>query len=367
LTRYFVVVLAVAALTTSVVSAVDFMPVESLKAGMKGVGRTVFKGTEIEDFDVEVVGVLKNARPRSDLILLKLVGGPLEESGIISGMSGSPVYIDGKLLGALAYALGTFPKEAVAAAVPIGEIVSRGAYSGLGMEYPWEGTAKDAMPISVPLVFSGFEPQSISWVSDRLEGFGLAPVVGGGAGEAASAPLLPGSVLAVKFVEGDLDMSAVGTLTYVDGKDFYGFGHPLLHLGKVELPAAGGYVHAIYKSSMSSNKIVSATKSAGVILEDRASGVSGKLGGKAEMMPLAITVRHGEAREQYKMNVMLHELFTPLLAASAAMSCANNLGARAGETMVDRICRQLRHEEHGDRFHGTIGFHYRERLREDLL
>ena len=319
----------------SAVSAVEFMPVEGVKTGMKGVGRTVFKGTAVEDFDVEVVGVLKNARPSSDLILLKLVGGPLEESGVISGMSGSPVYIDGKLVGALAYALGTFPKEAVAAAVPIAEVIRSEAPPGVGMEYPRQGSAMDVIPISIPLVFSGFESQSIRWASEQLGGFGLEPMVGGGGGEGDGAPLVPGSVLSVKLVEGDLDMSAIGTLTHVDGDNFYGFGHPLLHLGKVELPAAGGYVHAIYKSSMSSNKIVSATKSVGAVLEDRASGVSGRLGARPEMMPIEVTVRLGDLKEQHKMNVMLHELLTPLLAASTVMSCANNLGARAGETMVE--------------------------------
>jgi hypothetical protein len=311
------------------------MPVDDLKPGMKGVGKTVFKGTKVEDFEVEIVGVLKNARPRSDLILLKLVGGPLEESGVISGMSGSPVYVEGKLVGALAYALGTFPKEAVAAAIPIKQMLSLELQSGIGMKYPGDGTLKDIIPISVPLVFSGFDQRSIEWASEQLTGFGLAPMAGGGGGDADDAPLVPGSVLSVKFVEGDLDMSAVGTLTHVDGDRFYGFGHPLLHMGKVELPAAGGYVHTVYKSSMSSNKIVSATRSMGAIVEDRASGVSGVLGAEADMMPLAVTVRHGKSTTEYNMKVMLHELFTPLLVASAVMSCANNSGARAGETMVE--------------------------------
>ncbi len=315
-------------------SSVDFMPVDELRPGMKGVGKTVFSGAEVEEFEVQVLGVLKNARPKSDLILLRLGGGPLEESGVITGMSGSPVYIDGKLVGALAYALGTFPKEPVAAAVPIEEIVRSQGCGAVDMGFERSQEYGDIIPIATPVVFSGFEPQTREWLAQRLQGFGFIPVAGGGSGEADPGPLMPGSVISVKFVEGDLDMSAFGTVTHLDGDRFYALGHPLFHFGKIELPVGGGYVHTIYKSSMSSNKIVSSTGRVGALFQDRASGVSGNLGATAEMMPLDISVDCGGVTTKYSVHVMLHELLTPLLAAGTVMNCVGSLGALAGESTL---------------------------------
>jgi hypothetical protein len=313
---------------------VDFMPVDELRPGMKGVGKTVFSGAEVEDFEVQIIGVLKNARPKSDLILLKLGGGPLEESGVITGMSGSPIYIDGKLVGALAYALGTFPKEPVAAAVPIEEMVKSQGCGTADIGFERSQKYGDIIPIATPVVFSGFEPQAREWLAQRLHGFGLTPVAGGGSGETNPGPLVPGSVISVKFVDGDLDMSAFGTVTYLDGDRFYALGHPLFHLGAIELPVGGGYVHTIYKSSMSSNKIVSSTGPVGALLQDRASGVSGSLGATAGMMPLEISVDCGGKTAKYSVRVMLHELLTPLLAAGTVMNCVSSLGALAGESTL---------------------------------
>lgn len=319
--------------------SVQFMPVEDLKPGMKGVGKTVFQGTEVENFEVEVIGVVKNVRPNSDLILVKLSGGPLEESGMIAGMSGSPIYINGKLLGALAYGLGVFPKEPVGAVVPIKEILSAGTRGSVGMELPRLESYGNIVPVGTPVVFSGFDPRTIHWLGPRLEEFGFTPMAGGGGGDTESARLVPGSVLAVKLLDGDFDLSAVGTLTYLDGDRFYAWGHQLFLSGRTELPAAGGYVHTIFKGSMSSNKIVSPTKVLGAVLEDRLSGVSGSLKARPRMLPLSISVNSGGSVSNYNINVILNELLTPLLSATAVMNSVMMTGSRLGEVTIDALIR----------------------------
>ncbi len=314
---------------------VEFMPVDDLRPGMKGIGKTVFHGTEVKDFDVEVVGVLKNARPKSDLILLELSGGPLEESGVIAGMSGSPVYVDGKLVGAIAYALGIFQKKPLAAAVPIEEILSSKDFGAVGMGRPRFESFGDITPIATPVVFSGFDPRATRWSASPLEQFGLIPVAGGGKRGGESSPLIPGSVLAIRLLDGDFEMSAIGTLTHLEGNKFYAWGHPMFHTGKTELPATGGYVHTILKSSMTSYKIASATEGLGAVLEDRFSGISGSLDARAKVLPLNITVDSDEGVSDYKINVILNRALTPSLFAIAVMNSAMVSGNIRGELTIN--------------------------------
>jgi hypothetical protein len=321
-------------LTCGTAHSIEFMPVEDIKPGMKGIGKTVFHGTEVEDFDVEVMGILKNARPKSDLILVKLSGGPLEESGLIAGMSGSPVYIGGKLVGAIALSLGSFSKEPVGAAVPIGEMLAPQDLGALGMESPQARSEHSITPIATPVVCAGFDSRTIDWLAPCISKFGLVPMAGGGGGRAASAPPVPGSVLAVKLVEGDFDMSAVGTLTYIDGNKFYAWGHQMFQLGATELPASGGYVYAVYKSSMSSFKIASSTDDLGAVLQDRTTGVSGRLGATAKTLPLNLSVTQGKTTSNYRMNVILSEMITPSLLASAVMNSVLSSGSLLGETTI---------------------------------
>lgn len=322
-------------LASTRVAPVEFMPVADLKPGMKGIGKTVFHGTEVQDFDIEVKGILKNARPKSDLILLQLSGGPLEESGVIAGMSGSPVYVDGKLVGALAFALGTFPKEPLAAAIPIEDILTPEDFGAVGMQLPRSESFGDITPIATPVVFSGFYPRTIQWSAPHLEQFGLIPVVGGGGGGGKSTPLKPGSVLAVKLLDGDLEMSAIGTLTHIEGNKFYAWGHPLFLTGKTELPATGGYVHTIYKSSMSSFKIASTTKGLGTVLEDGFSGISGSLDATAKTLPVSISVTSGNRTYDYQIKIVLNERLTPSLFATAVMNCAIVNGNIRGELTIN--------------------------------
>ena len=329
------VLLMVPFLASAGATPVEFMPVADLKPGMKGVGKTVFHGTEVEDFDIEVIGVLKNARPKSDLILLELSGGPLAESGVIAGMSGSPVYIDGKLVGAIAYALGIFQKRPLAAAVPIEEILSPKDFGAVGMSRPRFEPFGDITPIATPVVFSGFDPRATRWSASRLEEFGFIPVAGGGRGGEESTPLKPGSVLAVKLLDGDLEVSAIGTLTHLEGSKFYAWGHPMFQSGKTELPATGGYVHTILKSSMSSYKIASTTERLGAVLQDGSSGISGSLDARARMLPVSISVNSDNGISDYKINMILNRALTPSLFAMAVMNCAMVSGNIRGELTIN--------------------------------
>ena len=279
-----------------------FMGVEEITPGMKGIGKTVFRGGEVEEFGVEIIGVLKGARVKGDIILARLSGGPLEKTGIISGMSGSPVYIDSKLIGAVAYRWGTFAKEPLCGITPISEMldVARGEGSLRGEIPPskdWTTIPEQGLAaIESPLISSGLDERTVSYVEPRFRRFGLFPVMGGESAEGIPTPktLQPGSSLGIQFIRGDLSLSAMGTLTHVDGERVLAFGHPITFSGSTELPMITGWVHGLLPSQLFSFKIFSSTEIVGTIEEDRMGGTSGTLGRLPQLLPLELTI-DGEA------------------------------------------------------------------------
>jgi len=326
-----------------------FMPVDQVKPGMVGVGKTVFSGTRIEEFGVEILGVLKKARPHGDIILARFSGGPLEKTGLIQGMSGSPVYIDGKLIGAQAFGW-SFSTEPIGGITPIGEMLAlwqqmesqpgteRGALEA--PDYPWEmgesvGGAfplKDAgneylqlasaqgsalVPLKTPVMLTGFDGRVVDQMAPVFERYGLVPIQTGSLAdeETEDLPLEPGTSLAVQLVRGDVNISAIGTLTYRDGDRIMGFGHPLFSAGAVDFPMTAAHVHSILASQMISFKLASTTKPMGVLRQDRRAGVAGIIGQAPLLIPIHLSIhsQNDDEVESFFFEIIDDKFFSPNL------------------------------------------------------
>jgi len=349
------------------VSAEDrFMFVDEVKPGMKGYGLTVFSGTTIERFDVEILSVVYNVSPRSDLILARISGGPIAVSGVIAGMSGSPVYIDGRIIGALAYSW-PFSKEAIAGITPIREMLDIFKFerageqktitrTGASGQKGWAETAnyKVALPvinseyatmkpIMTPMVFSGFSPEAIEFFKPQLEGYGVVPVIGGSFAEHLSGlevPFEEGSAIGVQLVRGDLSASAIGTVTLNDNGKILAFGHPFMLSGPIDLPMTTAYVHTVLSSMVVSSKMSTALKSVGALVQDRSTGIAGILGGSPSMVPVELRVHvQGEPPQEYHFEVARNrQLLAPLvgMALSGSFTSAyNNFGKFAASIHYD--------------------------------
>jgi len=326
--------------------------VDDLKAGMKGTGLTVMKGTKVESFDAEILGVLKNTAPGRDMILARLSGLGLEKTGVIAGMSGSPITIDGKLVGAVAYAW-QFGKEPIAGVTPFtqmkgfveafeerdrlegkharklrlrepltisGQTYTTVAVASSNAPTP---TATDEMwmlPLQTPVATSGFSAHSLKLFREQSPNNGLLPVMGGATpakilDEEKNVILQPGGPLCLAMVTGDFDMSGIGTVTHIEGDRVYGWGHPFLGLGACEFPMQTGYVHTIYPRQTVSFKMGSPLKTVGVVNADVSTCIAGTLGRKPDMIPVSLSVRRevGETRTFNVQMVRQRSLFQGLL------------------------------------------------------
>ncbi|MBI3821433.1 MAG: SpoIVB peptidase S55 [Planctomycetes bacterium] len=309
--------------------AETYWNVDDIKPGMKGEGKTVMKGVKIDTFNAEVIGVLKNTSPGRDMILCRLSGLDLDKSGVIQGMSGSPIYVQGKLLGAVAYAW-AFGKEPIAGVTPFAQMVSfaaaherreiaeekkKPARIGLSRPILIDGrefkdvtisddhreptpTAADGMwlmPLKTPVMTTGMSARSLAVLRDHFKDVGLVPMQGGGVAsniptEERNINLAPGSALSLAMITGDFDMSGIGTVTHVEGKRVYGFGHPFMGLGSCDLPMMTGYTHTIYPRVSISFKIGSPLRIVGVINADTSTCIAGVLDRQPDMMPLTSTL-----------------------------------------------------------------------------
>ena len=287
-------------------------PLAEVKRGMKGVAYTVFEGVNPEPMQVEILGVLKDALgPGQDMILARLHGPKPEFTGVVAGMSGSPVYIDGKLVGALSYRIGQFSKEPIAGITPIeqmlevrdGEVrpaaargekqprpteVSSGALPAVGT-----GTGAELQAMETPLVFSGFSQEAVDRFGDRFRAMGMTPVAGLGSADSKAKqpePLVPGSAVSAVLVRGDLSVAGTCTVTYVDPTRLLACGHPITQYGPVDMPMTKAAVVATLPSPLNAFKIVNTTETVGAFTEDRASAVMGRFGAKARMIPVTVQV-----------------------------------------------------------------------------
>jgi hypothetical protein len=336
------------------------MPIEEIRPGMVGTGRTVFSGSKLEDFQVHILGVLRNViAPNRDLILARLEGGPLAKTGVIAGMSGSPVYVDGRLIGAVSYALGQFATEPIAGITPIAEMTDATTMGTPGpaarpvaLSWPprpqelFEVWARDlgrsrptasvdgaplagmsamagAMlrPIAVPLMASGLEPGVLEPLAGAFSAGGFLPVAGqappvaSSGDDTARRSLAPGDAVGVSLLSGDFALGATGTVTHVEGDRVYAFGHPLYNLGPTEFPMTTADVHVVLPSLMQSSKLASFGRVIGTLQQDRATAIAGKLGPGPELIPLTVALNSDRlGARTFKFGVVRDTTFTPLLA-----------------------------------------------------
>ena len=304
---------------------IPIMTVDQLKPGMKGTGLSVFFGTEIKEFGVEVVDVMHRVWPRGDLILCRLSGQGLEESGVVAGMSGSPVYIDGKLVGAVAYAW-SFSKEPLAGVTPAAQMLrvwnEQDRSGSLGGSRSGRSSGNGGLAglsaLPLPVALSGLTPALAEVIEPALKEFGLSPV--GAAGTASSATwdtsdLVPGAAIGVALIDGDVRLSGIGTLTCREGNRVLAFGHPMFQAGNVRVPMVGGVIHSVLPSVASSFKLFSATGPVGTINQDRLAGIGGEIGPVPEMLPVLATVSSPSGRDTYRFRVVELEDLAPVLAA----------------------------------------------------
>jgi hypothetical protein len=358
-----------------------FLPVDEVRPGMVGVGHTVFEGDRLDEFRVHILGVLHDVvGPRRSLILARLEGGPLAKTGVIAGMSGSPVYVDGKLIGAVSYALGQFATEPIAGITPIAEMTDAARLTPVApgtrpVAITWPPTPEDltaiwsrdlghttpfvsdptravvasgdAMltprmatmlrPIAVPLVTSGFLPDVLAPLSGALASRGFLPVSAASsqpAPESSSSsnrPLRPGDAMGVVLMNGDFKLGATGTVTYVDGDRVYGFGHPLYNLGPTQFPLTRAEVQVVLPSLMQSSKIASFGPIIGTLQQDRATAVSGRLGPGPAMIPVSLTLNSDRGgRRTFNFEVVKDVTFTPLLTYLAVANVLTSYERNAG-------------------------------------
>jgi hypothetical protein len=327
-----------------------YMALSEVRPGMKGLGKSVFKGTEIAEFEVEVIGVLRRVGPQQDVILVRCAGQGLEESGVIMGMSGSPIYIDGKLVGALAYAW-RFSKAPLAGITPIEAMLRIGAappasvpsrkmgsdpifhlppitvdgrtYGRIRLldrppEKPLDDEADlpTLSPIVTPVTVKGVGPQTLAQLRPILAQAGCLAVPTGGAAPGSlpglEPALEPGAVCAVSLATGDIDLTAIGTVTDRVGDTVWAFGHPFNGDGAVELPLSTGAILAVLPSVQNSVKFGVPLKAVGRISHDEVSGLRGTLGASAATIPLHVrTHRPPRPPADYRIALLRHPALTP--------------------------------------------------------
>lgn len=363
----WVVLLWSSILWSQTVRALETMPVDQVRPGMKGYGLTVFSGTEPERFEVEVVSVVPNFNLRQDIILVMCKHPVTDLAGVIGGMSGSPIFLEGKLVGALAYGW-RFGKEPLAGVTAIddmldvarrrprdrkitpmgkGHSVARALGTlrhnegtdraqGLKRDRPGEffsqfleDTSSDIVMAHTPLTLGGFLGQARQILQNALSAFGIDPVVGGGSGKGAAgkdsskkAQFVPGGAIGVQLIRGDMSATAVGTVTTVVGKNVLAFGHPMFNMGEGYLPVTTAEIHTVIASMMRSNKLGSPLEVAGTLVQDRNAGIVARTDEQAKMIPVKIAIEDTRSKrtDTYEVEVALHRLLTPRFVQAALVN-----------------------------------------------
>lgn len=369
------------AATVSTVSTVgSILTVDEVRPGMKGIARTVFAGSAPEEFGIEIMGVLPGfTGPRQSTIIAKLSGPNVDKTGVFAGMSGSPVFIDGRLVGAIAYSF-PFAKEPICGITPIDQMIqifASGAptiarqphaisYAQLA-NADWKLSLPNAemssgaliapvsagsplaplmgqqfQPIATPVVFSGISQESLAVFAPELAKRGLLPVSGVG-GAAAMTPLAsfdektltPGTSVSVELARGDYSIAASGTVTFRDGQRIYAFGHPFLGLGGSDMPMTESSVITVIPNSFNSFKLAVPGRMVGSISQDRATGIFGELGHDPKMIPVKLNLHTSRGRdEQFSFEVVNDEYLTPLLLNIAVFNSINARERAVGQATV---------------------------------
>jgi SpoIVB peptidase S55 len=328
-------------------------PLDQIKPGMHGVVYTIFSGDQVEKVDLEVLGVLHNAiGPKQDIILVQLLGDKAEHTGVVAGMSGSPVYFDGKLAGALSLKLGIFSKEAIGGVTPIGNMLDvvqssttaapaatpasqrfRLSSDALRVPIPEEalrrvsvgsaatGAGQFLVPIETPLIATGVYPETLAQFGKELAAWGMSAMPGGTAEPSPEDAILkPGDMVGIDLVRGDLSLSPGCTVTSVDDGRVLACGHPLFGFGSVAIPLSRAHVVTTLASSMASTKVISTGGVIGTLTQDRLTAVMGKLGAGPPMIPVDVTLTTSVAEKKFHFEVIESPQLTPVLVALSAFN-----------------------------------------------
>jgi hypothetical protein len=357
----------------------EIIPVSQIKPGMQGYAYTIFAGDAVEKFDLEVLGVMPNfLGPRQTIILVQLKGPKVEHTGVVAGMSGSPVYLDGKLAGALSLKLGIFTKEAIAGVTPIEDVLrppteappmaapavaaanpaapNAAAQVSAPQQFPIQAAAgvpnlnlpngSALQPIETPLVFSGFQPASLQPFASQLQGLGFVAAQGGTAeARPEDKKLAAGDMAGMVLVQGDASINSACTVTAVRGNNVYLCGHPFLNFGDVQIPMARSRVVTTLSSELASTKIVNVGGSIGTITGDHLTAVTGKLGPPPQMIPLDLDFSANGAQKSLHFQIVNHPKLTPLLVALTAFNGINQ-NAMYGEGNTLHLSGEIRLKGH---------------------
>jgi hypothetical protein len=351
----FKVILLLGALLSLIAPAVfaadpEIFPLSQVKPGMKGEGFTIFAGDQIEKFDLVVLGVMPNfLGPKESIILVQLVGPKVEHTGVVAGMSGSPIYFEGKLAGALSLKLGIFAKEPIAGVTPIenmlslpkgqmpGTILAQEQSGALGVEavstaqqieMPTDWTSRLGVPggsflrpIDTPLVFSGFNAAAIRQYAGELAQFGMAATQGGTTdARPDDRDIKPGDMVSAVLMEGDMSLNASCTVTMIVDGRIYVCGHPLFGFGPVQLPMARGRVVTTLSSDLDSTKIVNVGGTIGAFDQDRITAVMGHLGTAPGLIPIDMTIVTAAGDQHRAFRMISNPKISPILMGIAALN-----------------------------------------------
>lgn len=345
------------------------IPIDQIHTGMRGVAYTVFEGIKPESMDVEVLGILHNVNgPRGDVILVRLHGEKVDYTGVVAGMSGSPVYFDGKLAGAIAFRIGEFSKEPIAGVTPIADMLEINALDKSPMEEtaaakPSISTAagktaapgdasslgssaqdfKDYLkPIDAPLVFNGFSEDAVRAFAPQFASAGIIPVMGAGSvsDDKQPEPLVPGSAVSAVLVRGDMDIAATCTVTYVDPQRLLACGHPLLQFGAVDLPMNKAQVLATLPSPLNAFKIVNTTETAGAFVQDRHTGILGLFNKKPDMIPVTLTIHGATGAKDFHYEVLNNPRLSPVAIMATVFNALHGVN-EYGEEITYRLTGSL--------------------------
>ncbi|HME36254.1 MAG TPA: SpoIVB peptidase S55 domain-containing protein [Candidatus Sulfotelmatobacter sp.] len=353
------------------------IPVDQIHAGMRGYALTVFEGVKPESMDVEVLGVLHNVNgPKGDMILVRLHGTKVEYTGVVAGMSGSPVYLDGKLAGALAFRIGEFSKEPIAGVTPIADMLEINALdkspaeetavtkptvttaagktaapgdtvalpgltqAGLTQAGSMQDFANYLRPIDAPLVFNGFSEETVRRFAGQFASAGVVPVMGAGSvsQDKQPEPLEAGSAVSAILVRGDMDIAATCTVTYIDPQRLLACGHPLLQFGSVDLPMNKAQVLATLPSPLNAFKIVNTTEQAGVFVQDRHTGILGVFNKQPEMIPVTLTIHTagGAPQKDFHFEVLNNPRLSPVAIMATVFNALHGVN-EYGEEITYRL------------------------------
>ena len=362
--------------TLSAVAQTEIFPLDQLKPGLKGTGKTVFSADEVETFGVEILGVLKNVGPKQNMILARLSGDEIDKYGVFSGMSGSPVYIDNRLVGAVASSF-TFATDPIAGITPIQEMLDifkrrpntsfkigrkmnpsqlyavsqLPGFAGriqdreldLNAQFTQFSSYGQLRPIATPINFSGFAASALHDFVRHFRSLGWSPIMGGGTARQEDwndLPLEPGSTISVQLVRGDMEMSASGTVTHIAGDKVYAFGHPFFSVGYTDIPFSKANVLGVIPSLMIGQKISASAEPVGAIRQDRATGILGYKGAKPKLIPVKLKLKTSRNKTiEFDYEVVNDSFLTPLLISLTVHSSIVSSERSMGGQTVQLKCK----------------------------